>query len=63
MVKIHLDYSETRKIWDDTADGSDPYGALIEGAKGSGYAKASHPAEALVLACLRAVGVEESELQ
>ena len=24
---------------------------------------ASHPAEALVLACLRAVGVEESELQ
>ena len=63
MVKIHLDYSETRKIWDDTADGSDPYGALIEGAKGSGYAKASHPAEALVLACLRAVGYSEEELK
>jgi hypothetical protein len=63
MVKIHLDYSETRKIWDDTADGSRPYGALIEGAKGSGYAKADHPAEALVLACLRAVGVGEEELK
>ena len=63
MVKIHLDYSETRKIWDDTADGSRPYGALIEGAKGSGYAKADHPAEALVLACLRVVGVSEEELK
>jgi len=63
MQQLHLDYSENRKIWDDTGDGSKPYGALIEGAKGKGFAKADHPAEALVLACLRAVGVSEEELK
>jgi len=65
MQRIHLDYSEFRKVkfWDDTSDGSRPYHAEVYGSKGEGYACADHPAEALVLACLRAVGVEESELQ
>ena len=31
--------------------------------EGDCHVNASHPAEALVLACLRALGVEESELQ
>ena len=66
MQSINLNYSEFRKVTlcDDTSVGSKPYCAQIWGAKSHVGADsyASHPAEALVLACLRAVGCSEEEL-
>ena len=65
LQTIHLDRSEIRKItlWDDTSEGSKPYHASVWGAKSGGHGYADHPAEALVLACLRAVGCSEEEMK